>query len=228
VDCLAGGEPLREVPPAGIRGVKALVTSELPPAPEAKKKVAAAAPTPSGVVMHDPARSFAGLTLVVVGQGAHLVDMDGTVRHTWQLGYDRLRDGKELQKKITREERFYWRPARAFPNGDLMAVVDLKKSSPEGLAIVRMDCNSHPIWVYHGHVHHDFDIAPDGRVFVLGMGVRAEPPAKIRGLVGPMIDERLLILSPKGELQRDISLIDAFVASPYRQMVRRNAGYAST
>jgi hypothetical protein len=179
---------------------------------------------PRGVVTFDKARASAGLTLAVVGQGAHLIELDGTIRHTWQLPYERLRNGKELLQEPPLESRLYWRPARALPNGDLVAVVDLKNSSPEGLAIVRMDRDSRPLWVYHGHVHHDFDIAPDGRVFALGMGVRAEPPQGLRGLAGPMMDERLLILSPKGELLQDISLIDAFANSPYARLVMRTVG----
>lgn len=228
---------MKHLRPAFV-GVAALVES-LPPlasppksekkkdlrssAPSSKSRNKKADPNPRGVVTLDSARAAAGLTLAVVGQGAHLIELDGTIRQTWQLGYDRLRNGKELLKEMPGANRLYWRPARALANGDLVAIVDLKDSSPEGLAIVRMDRDSRPVWIYHGHVHHDFDIAPDGRVFALGMGVRAEPPEKLRGLVGPLLDERLLILSPTGELEQDISIIEAFADSRYRKLVLRTA-----
>ncbi|MFT3765954.1 MAG: arylsulfotransferase family protein [Minicystis sp.] len=178
---------------------------------------------PHHVVTLDAARASAGLTLVVVGQGAHLLDLDGTIRHTWHLDYDGLRDGKELLAKTPREDLLHWRPARVLPNGDLLAVVALWGGSPEGLALVRMDRDSKPVWIYHGHVHHDFDVAPDGRIFVLGQAVRDRVPAEIPNLPVPFIDDRLLIVSAQGTLLREISIMDAFARSPYRTFVNREA-----
>lgn len=213
---------VKHIRPAFV-GVAAMMKSSAPPAPPPKRAKKKPDRRQRGVVSLDRARASAGLTLSVVGQGAHLIELDGTVRHTWQLGYKRLRNGKELLKEQPDADLLYWRPARVLPNGDLVAIVDLKYGSPEGLAIVRMDRDSRPLWIYHGHVHHDFDIAPDGRVFALGMGVRAKPPKELHGLVGPLLDERLLILSPTGELEHDISIIEAFANSPYNKLVLRTA-----
>ena len=181
-------------------------------------------PGPRGVLTLDAQRASAGLTLVVAGQGARLIELDGTVRHRWELPYERLLGPGALRDHSPPETKLYWRPARALPNGDLLAVVDEHRASPEGLAIVRMDRDSRPLWVLHEHVHHDFDIAPDGRIFVLGMGVRADPPRALRKLVGPLLEERLLVLSPAGRPLEEVSILEAFVGTPYEALLERTAG----
>ncbi len=202
-------------------GIEALLEERrLPPTPAADQEEQVGQ-LPGGVLRLDRELAAEGLTLAVTGQSAHLLELDGTVRHSWHLDYERVRGPGALLDRPAREGEVYWRPARALPDGDLLAVVDLQHSSPEGLALVRLDSSSRLRWVYHGHVHHDFDVAPDGRIYVLAMGVRAEPPPGLPKLEGPMIDERLLVLSPDGVLLRDVPLLEAFAASPYAELVTR-------
>jgi hypothetical protein len=176
-----------------------------------------------GTVELDRERIAPGLTLIVVGQSAHLIELDGRIRHTWHLDYETISTPEERRGGLLHESRLYWRPARVFPNGDLLAMIDLKGITPQGLALVRLDRDSRPLWVYHGQVHHDFDIAADGRIYVLGQALRATAPKGLR-LRGPLVDERLAILSPEGKLLRDVSILDAFARSPYAKLVNAVKG----
>ena len=174
-----------------------------------------------GVTVLDRDRAFPGPTLVMVGQSARLIALDGTVRHSWDLAYEKFRNPQALLRKSVSPSRLYARPGRVLAGGDLMAILEVKGHSPEGLALVRVDREGNPRWVFHGYVHHDFDVAPDGRVFALGQGVRAEPPVGLEMLRGPLVDERLYILSPGGELLEDLPLLETFTNSPYRAILER-------
>jgi len=164
-----------------------------------------------------------GLTLILVGGSAHLVDPEGKIRHTWHLDYEKIITPEERRSGLPHESRMYWKPARVFPNGDLLVMVDLKGVTPQGVALVRLDRDSRPLWIFHGSVHHDFDIAADGRIYVLGQALRAEAPKGLR-LRGPLVDERLFILSPEGKLLRDFSILEAFAHSPYAKLINALKG----
>ena len=59
--------------------------------------------THTGLIAHDPARALPGYTLFapMLGDGtAHLVDMDGTVVHSWRLPYRPGCYGYLLDKRL--------------------------------------------------------------------------------------------------------------------------------
>src|SRR3546814_18741294 len=60
-----------------------------------------------------------------------------------------------------------FRSAHVFPNGDLLALYVGVGDSPWGYGLVKMDKDSNVIWKYLAHTHHDFDVAPDGSIYVL-------------------------------------------------------------
>jgi len=180
---------------------------------------------PIGVTVLDAGRASPGLTLVLVGEYAHLIELDGTVRHTWHLPYDAYRGpGSLVDPDDVSTSRFYWWRARVFPDGSLLAIVDLKGHAPEGLALIRVDRDSRLQWAFHGHVHHDFDVADDGTIYALGQGVRAEPPPEFSMLRGPMLDDRVFVISPEGVLLDDVPIFESFARSPYKDLVQRLAG----
>jgi len=176
-----------------------------------------------GVIGLQRERTTEGLTLILVGESAHLIDLEGNIRHTWHLDYDKIITPEQQRNSKARVPRVYWKPARVFPNGDLLVMVDLKGVTPQGVALVRLDRDSRPLWIFNGKVHHDFDIAADGKIYVLGQGLRAAAPAGLK-LRGPLIDERLFVLSPDGKLLRDFSLLDAFAGTPYARLVNAIKG----
>lgn len=177
----------------------------------------------AGVLHADPGKMAPGLTLIAVGQSAHLVDPDGNIKHSWHLPYARLMGSGTLITSEPPETQLFWRPVRVFPDGSLLALVDQVQRTPAGLALMKLDRDSKIIWVHHGNVHHDFDVGADGRIYVLAQTVRAAPPQALTALRGPLLDERLQILSSDGALLRDISLIEAFANSRYSPLLERVA-----
>lgn len=177
-----------------------------------------------GVLEIDRAQVAPGLTLIAIGQSAHLIDLDGTVRHSWHMPFARLLGDEAQLASEPHESRLYWRPVRLLPGGDLLTIVHLMERTPDGLALLRLDRSSAVRWVHHGNLHHDLDVGQDGRIYALAQAVRDDPPEELTALRGPMLDERLQIFSDEGKLLQDISLTDAFANSPYAALLERVAG----
>ena len=176
-----------------------------------------------GVITHKPEAAYDGFTLVTTGQTARLLAMNGSVVHEWHVPYDEITAPDARMHPDYGESRLYWRPARLFANGDLIAIVDACGSTPEGLALIKIDRQSRLIWAYRAPVHHDFDIDEAGNIYVLGQQIRQQRPPQLWALDEPMLDESLIVLSPDGEEIRQLSILDAFARSPYRDLVNRLA-----
>lgn len=168
-----------------------------------------------GLGVYDRARAQDGVTLVYGMQQAWLIDMDGTVLHRWSVNYDDLqRYSKDFIPRAYPETYVYWHQARLLPNGDLLVMIDQFDKSPSGLAMVKLDRDSHVLWVYPHHVHHDFNLDAQGNIYALDQLIRAEPVAGLQ-LEMPYLDEGVLVLSPDGKLRERFSLLDAFSGTEF-------------
>ncbi len=96
-------------------------------------------------------------------------------------------------------------------------------STPEGLALIKLDRQSRPIWIYVHAVHHDFDIDQNGNIYVLDQQLRVEPIPGLPALVPPFIDEGILVLSPTGQQLTRISITESFQLSDYRPLLNEFA-----
>jgi hypothetical protein len=180
-------------------------------------------PGVGGIMTNKAEAAYDGFTLVTTGQGARLLAMNGDVLHEWHLPYDEITAPEARTHPDYPESWLYWRPARLFPNGDLIAIVDACGSTPEGLALIKIDRQSRLIWAYRAPVHHDFDIDEAGNIYVLDQQIRQRRPQQLWALDEPMLDESLIVLSRDGEEIRRVSILDAFARSSYRDIVNRLA-----
>lgn len=177
---------------------------------------------PTGVLRHEPG-AYDGYTLITVGQSAYLIDMAGEVLHAWSFPYGSLPSDERLRSKAPSEIQLYWKPARLLENGDLLVIIDLMGASPEGLALVRLDPSSRPRWAYHGSVHHDFDIDAEGWIYVLDQRITQDAVDALPALVPPLIDEGVVVLSPDGQREKRVALVEAFANSPFARMLDHTA-----
>jgi hypothetical protein len=177
-----------------------------------------------GLGVHVPELAQDGLTLVYGMQKAWLLDMDGTILHTWTVDYDNLESGRKLIPRTFPETFVYWHQARLFPNGDLLVLVDQYDKSPSGLAMMKIDRDSNVLWIYPHHVHHDFNLDEQGNIYVIDQEIRDREVDGLQ-LETPYLDDGLLILSADGEPLDRISLIEAFAGSDYEQFFNGNSSY---
>lgn len=151
-----------------------------------------------GVVKHDP-RAVAGLTLYKSrpAPAAQLIDLDGKVVHTWNEPRLEITDWKSLLAFFyQRGGPVCWDQIELLPDGSLLAIVKYRH-------LEKVDWHSKLLWRTPVPAHHDLDVAPDGRILTL-----TQRMGKLQTADGPVaiVDNGIAILSPDGELLREISL----------------------
>lgn len=172
-------------------------------------------PVKRGVTIAKPGQDDKGLVLLTVGEMAKLLDRQGNVVHEWSIPYSALPSGVGRIEAM-HDDMMYWQRARALPNGDLIVLVNHNYYSPDGLAIMRLDRNSKVKWVRYGHYHHDFDIAPDGKIYALWQDTLDKLPANLELMGAPVLDEGIAVLDADGKLLQRQSILQAISNSKYQ------------
>jgi Arylsulfotransferase (ASST) len=163
------------------------------------------------VVERDPAAVGPGLNLLLSGHAAEAVLMDhnGEVLHRWRYPLRRLWPDLAADPDMAKLE--YWRRAWLFPNGDLLGIY-------EGLGIVKLDARSNVLWSRRGGFHHDLQVLDDGRIWVLDREGKLLP--RINPAEG-VLEDFVTVLGPDGEVERRISLLQAFERSRFAPLLER-------
>jgi len=169
-------------------------------------------PSNSGVIVYDALRASDGLNFYTSGHfpGAVLMDMEGRVIHTWRHGFvEAWKACGALELPRSNKTAGYWRRARLFENGDVLAIF-------EGIALIKVDRDSRLLWGHFGGAHHDLDVAADGTIYVLTREARIVPR---RDPKRPLLEDFITVLDPDGNELSRISLLEAFERSPYAAML---------
>ena len=174
-----------------------------------------------GVTIHDANGVYVGYTLHTSGDGAHarLVAMDGTLVHEWRRPFSTVWNEGAAVKQPQPDELIYFDNARLLPSGELIAIYTAAGDTPWGYGMVKLDPEGEVIWSYLQQTHHDFDIAGDGRIYVLTHEVTNEPIAEHDRLERPRLDDFVVILSPDGEELKKVSLTHALLRSRYKDLL---------
>jgi hypothetical protein len=170
-----------------------------------------------GVVRYDPVKAQRGLTLYssTHDQRAFLIDMNGNVVHQWALPYSRIWDKSAAVAAPMPAPYIYIEKAHVFPNGDLLALYTAIGDTPWGYGLVKMDRDSHVIWKYLAHTHHDFDIDAEGNIYVLTQEIAETDLPGFDSLRKPRIDDFVVKLSPDGRELKKVRLIGAVARSAF-------------
>lgn len=174
-----------------------------------------------GVTVNVPERASRGATLYTSSHeaAAYLISMDGEVLHKWQRPFSRIWNDTAAVREPQPDTHVYMRKARLLENGELLVIYEGAGDTPYGYGLVKLDRDSNVIWSYLQPAHHDFDVAPDGSIFVLTQEIVEGPLPSLDHLASPRLDDFLVILSPDGEEQRKIHLLDVVDKSAYRQVL---------
>ena len=162
------------------------------------------APDDHGVVVNNPDLAYKGYNYYTSMHGPEmfLMDMEGKVLHSWSDGR-----GKEGS---------HFRRTYLFPNGDVLAIVEALFA--EGHILTRLDKNSNVLWTYGPGPHHDLEVMEDGRIYVLTREYRRLPHFQKGRRV---LEDFITILSPDGKLITSVSILEAFLNSPFSSVVDR-------
>jgi hypothetical protein len=174
-----------------------------------------------GVTVHDAGSAFTGYTLYTSGDGAYarLLAMDGSVIHEWRRPFSTVWSEDAAVKDPQPDDMIYFDKARMLPNGELIAIYTAVGDTPWGYGMVKLDPRGEVIWSYLQHAHHDFDVAADGRVYVLTHEVTNEEIEHFEKLQRPRLDDFVVVLSPDGQELKKVSLTHAMLRSRFKGLL---------
>jgi hypothetical protein len=153
----------------------------------------------SGVTVLERDRVYSGLNFYTSGHSpeATLMDIEGTVLHTWSSDFWEV--FPEFATSRDNENTQFWRRAHLFETGEVLAIF-------EGLGLVKLDKDSNVIWANPCRAHHDLEVMPSGEVYALTREARLIP----RLSTGPILEDSISVLSPEGEVKKQVSLVECF------------------
>jgi len=180
--------------------------------------------TKAGVTFHDASLSAGGYTVYASenGEGASLIDIDGRVLHRWSLPQEAFR-GKFGPELVPEATRYGFRSFHLYPNGNLLIVITRTKWTPYGFALVMLDKDSNILWANFENAHHDVAVDADGLIFTIGQQIRPDPIPGLPFLKTPILDDRVLVVSPDGKTLHNFSIMEAFVGTPFAKGVKQLA-----
>lgn len=181
-----------------------------------------------GVTINDSELAYKGYTLYTSAgdPSAKLINMAGNVVHEWRQPFSAIWDKSAAVKNPQPDELVYMDKARLLPNGDLLAVYIAGGDTPWGYGLVKLDSDSNVVWRYLSHAHHDFDIAPNGTIYVLTNDFTSEELKGLEDLEQPRLDDFVAVLTPDGRETKKISLTQALAQSRFRSVFMTVPKYA--
>jgi hypothetical protein len=175
-----------------------------------------------GVTVYQPGLAQDGATLYTSGSepAAYLIDMNGNVLHKWHRPFSTVwtADAGGVAEPQP-DTHVYFRQARLLPDGKLIALYEAAGDTPYGYGVVLLDRDSQVIWSYFGHAHHQLDVGPDGRIYVLTHEFVDDELERLAHLARPRLEDFLVILSPEGLELDKIRLLPSLSASPYAPVI---------
>ncbi|MDQ7821915.1 MAG: arylsulfotransferase family protein [Candidatus Eremiobacteraeota bacterium] len=140
-----------------------------------------------GVVTHLKGKCQEGLNLYSskTNGEAYLVDMDGNYLHKWGSGSFNEWENVEVE-----------------PDGDLYFL-------EVGIMLGKMDWDSRMLWTSDLQYHHWLSVAKNGDIYSI-----AWSPSEVeyKGVMVPILNDNIVILSPGGKVKKIISLYDSLGA----------------
>jgi hypothetical protein len=165
----------------------------------------------SGVTVNDESQTYAGFNFYTSGHfpGAVLMDMDGTVIHTWERSF--LDVWPEERADALSENAQYWRYAHLFENGDVLAIF-------EGYGLVKLNSESRIIWEHYGGEHHDLKVLDDGTICVLTRQTSLDPRFNPEH---PVLEDFVTFMTPDGDVTSSVSVLEAVGHSRYARLLMK-------
>lgn len=154
-----------------------------------------------------------GVTLVtsLFGEalGMILIDLNGQVLHRWRVP---MADIWPLEKERPNDWDSEIHGALLYPNGDVVFNVEWK-------VLVRIDRCSRLIWKLPRRTHHSIYQDVDGDLWVSGRKPRRDALGKWPYISGPVDEETILKVSPKGQVLAEYSVLGIIYSSGYEGLL---------
>lgn len=173
----------------------------------------------TGVTTHIPGEAYGDATVFTTAhdQKIRLIDMNGQKLHEWALSFNALWPEQQhlYAPKHMDDSYFYLRDVHLFADGSLITIFGAGGLTPWGAGMVKLDKDSNVIWKIADYFYNRFTITPDGRIYALRHQVRTVPFEKAPDLVTPLLEDTVTIISPDGNIEDSIPVLQAFLDSDF-------------
>lgn len=158
--------------------------------------------------------------------GIRLIDRSGKVLHDWDIDTHSIwpespyHDGSE----IFCGQETYVHGTYLFENGDVLLNVEYR-------GLVRLDAAGKVLWHLDRHTHHAISRDDDGNFWVCEMRWItdiSEALTRFFGLIPPFTEDRILKVSPAGEVLQEISMLDLICHGEFKSLLWRAGPEAPT
>ncbi|MBI1314932.1 hypothetical protein GC176_26870 [bacterium] len=165
------------------------------------------------VEVWDKALSYGDYTLITARNEdkAFLVNMEGKIVRSWPA-YP-----KELLMKENDEaqQRIFGRYASLYPNGDILITNKIRGETPYSRSMVKLDKDGKLLW-HVEQIHHVVYIDKEnGTIYALEHEFLKARSNLALGMPQQILTDYVMILSPEGTPLDKISILDAFLGTPF-------------
>ena len=152
-----------------------------------------------------------------------MLDRNGNLKHTWTVKFNDIwKDQTQINSLFPLgDEYFHVRDFHLFENGDVLVMISGVGISPWGVGLVKIDKDSNIIWKHTAYVNNDFEIAPDGKIYAVIHKIKSIPITRWTAQPTEYLEDHIATLSPKGELVKEIPLLQAFENSEYKSFLKQ-------
>lgn len=177
--------------------------------------------TLSGVTLHDSSLAAGGYTVFTSGsdEAAYLIDTAGRIVHRWSMPSRVLRE--KFGSDQVPDAPLNWRSFHLYGNGDLLVVLQRANFTPYGFALVKLDKDSRVLWANFGSAHHDVTVGEDGLIYTIGQEIREKGIPGLDNIKAPFLEDFVLVVSEDGRTVHRISIMEAFVGTPFVRSVKQ-------
>jgi hypothetical protein len=173
----------------------------------------------SGVTVFNADQAEPGVTIVTSYwraadepyAGIQLIDMNGSVLNEWQVHPDKLWPDSPHDDYARGESNAadnYVHGSWLLEGGDIVFNI-------EYLGMVRMDPCGKVVWKLPFRTHHSIARNDDGNFWVSGLRWQETPLAQYPHLRPPYVNEYMYLVSPDGEILREVSVLEALYESDH-------------
>ena len=144
--------------------------------------------------------------------GIRIINMDGDILHKWNINPSEIypeSPHNDMARGSKNFELNYIHGSYLFPNGDILFNI-------EYLGLVRMNSCGEILWKLPYRTHHSISVNDDGNFWISGLKWVTEADSrsnKFKGLTAPFVEETALLVSPNGEIIKEISLLESLFNS---------------
>ncbi len=182
------------------------------------------APEKMGLAVYAPEQVQDGAIVYVSTHdtAARVIDHEGNELYSWSYKFsDVWPDQEHVVSVATLEDRhFYNRDFHLYENGDILLMATVAGVTPWGMGLVKLDKDSNVLWSYTGYPNNDFEVSPDGTIYIIDHKIRHEDLEHNEIPTLPFLEDTILMLDPDGKEIKSISIMDAIDRSAFRDMFK--------